>query len=71
MRLEEEGEAGVGAEKQFGKVTLGADAYDFNAFKVRLRGEVKLSDELSVVGQSYGVNRRDSRDAYLGVKYQF
>lgn len=66
-----EGEAGVGAEKQFGKVTLGADAYDFNAFKVRLRGEVKLSDELSVVGQSYGVNRRDSRDAYLGVKYQF
>lgn len=67
-----EGEAGIGAEKHFGNVfTLGADAYDFNEFKIRLRGEFRLSDDLSLVGQSYGVNRKDSRDAYMGVKYQF
>lgn len=67
-----EGEAGLGAEKKFGDTfTIGADAYDFNEFKVRLRGELRLSDDLSLVGQSYGVNRKNSRDAYLGVKYQF
>ncbi len=66
-----EGESGIGAEKKFGDFTLGADAYDFNAFKVRLRGELKLSDDFSFVGQSYGINRREARDAYMGVKYQF
>lgn len=67
-----ESEAGVGLEKRFGNAfTLGADAYDFNAFKIRLRGEWKLSDDLSLVGQSYGINRKDSNEAYVGVKYQF
>ena len=67
-----EGEAGVGVEKKFGNAfTLGADAYDFNEFKVRLRGEARLSDDFSLVGESYGINRKDARDAYVGVKYQF
>lgn len=66
-----QGEFGVGLSYDFGRdFRLYSQLYDFDDSKVRLGGEVRLSDSLSLYGESMNL-KGTKRDTYLGVRSYF
>ncbi len=66
-----QGELGVGASYDFGNsLKIYSQAYNFDNLKVRLGGEVRLSDGISLYGESMDV-RGNSKDTYFGVRSYF
>jgi len=66
-----QGDFGVGLSYDFGKrFTLYSQTYDFDDVKVRLGGELKLTDTFSVYGESMNL-RGTKRDTYMGMKARF
>lgn len=67
-----EGSFGVGVDYTFGnKFRLFSDLYDFNEAKVRVGGEYKLTDEISLLGEVMNVRSDGSDTAYFGLRSQF
>lgn len=67
-----QGSFGVGLGYDVGKrFKLYSQLYDFNDAKVRVGGEYKLSDQLSIFGESLDVRNGDSSDTYIGVRSYF
>jgi phospholipid/cholesterol/gamma-HCH transport system substrate-binding protein len=48
-----------------------ADAYDPNDFKIRIGGEIKLGEKISLVGESLNVRKKDENAAYVGLRGYF
>lgn len=66
-----QGEFGVGLSYDFGRdFRLYSQLYDFDDSKVRLGGELRLTDNLSVYGESMNL-KGTKRDTYLGVRSYF
>lgn len=66
-----QGDFGVGLSYDLGKrMTIYSQAYDFDDLKLRLGGEYKLSDTLSVYGESMDL-RGTKRDTYMGMRARF
>lgn len=66
-----QGDLGVGLSYDFGKdFRLYSQLYDFNDAKVRLGGELRLTDNFSVYGESMNL-RGSKRDTYMGVRTYF
>lgn len=66
-----QGEFGVGLSYDFGKsFRVYSQLYDFDDAKVRLGGEVKVNDNLSVYGESMDL-KGTKRDTYVGVRSYF
>ena len=66
-----QGEFGVGLSYDLGKdFRLYSQLYDFDDAKVRLGGELRLTDSLSVYGESMDL-RGTKRDTYMGVRTYF
>ncbi|MDU2063692.1 MAG: MlaD family protein [Sporomusaceae bacterium] len=66
------GKAGVGLDAQVGEqMRFSVDVYDPNAVKVRLRSEYKLSDSISLIGQTDSINREASQNTYFGLRHAF
>ncbi len=66
-----QGEFGVGLSYDFGDAfRLYSQLYDFDDTKVRVGGEFRLSDGLSVYGESMDV-RGSRRDTYVGMRTYF
>lgn len=66
------GKAGVGFDTKLGnQLRFSVDVYDPNSVKVKLRSEYKLSDDLSLVGQSDSINRQASQSTYFGLAHSF
>jgi phospholipid/cholesterol/gamma-HCH transport system substrate-binding protein len=66
------GEAGAGVDYAPAKwLRLFADAYDPNDFKVRVGGEIKLSERMSIIGESLDVRKKAGNAAYVGVRGYF
>lgn len=66
-----QGEFGVGLSYDFGDAfSVYSQLYDFDDTKVRVGGELHLSDELSVYGESMNV-RGSRRDTYVGMRTNF
>ena len=67
-----EGSFGVGVDYTFGnKFRLFSDLYDFNEAKVRVGGEYKLTDEISLLGEVMNIRSGGSDTAYFGLRSQF
>ena len=65
------GKPGVGVDAYAGRATFSAEAYDPNDFNLRLKSELKVTDEVSVLAQFHHLNKKDERAAYFGLKYDF
>ncbi len=66
------GEPGAGVDVMPVKwFKLSADAYDPNDFKVRLGGEVRLTNNISLVGETLDARRKASDSTYVGVRGYF
>ena len=66
-----QGDFGVGLSYDFGKnFRIYSQAYDFDDLKVRVGGEYKLTDTVSLYGESMDV-RGTRRDTYLGMRARF
>lgn len=66
-----QGEFGVGLDYDFGKsFRVYSQVYDFDDAKVRLGGELRLSDSFSLYGESMDL-RGSKSDTYLGVRGYF
>lgn len=65
------GKPGVAVDAYAGKATFSAEAYDPNDFTLRLKSELQVTDDISVLAQLHKLNRKDERAAYFGVKYDF
>lgn len=66
-----QGEFGVGVSYDLGKrFKVYSQAYDFDDLKVRVGGEVKLNDKISLYGESMDV-KGTKRDTYMGVRGRF
>lgn len=66
-----QGEFGVGLSYDLGRdFRLYSQLYDFNDSKVRLGGELRLNDNLSLYGESMNL-KGTKRDTYLGVRSYF
>ncbi len=66
------GEVGAGVDFAPLKwLRFSADAYDPNNFKVRVGGEIRLTDRISLVGESLDVRKNASDSAYLGIRGYF
>ena len=66
-----QGEFGVGLSYDFGKsFRVYSQLYDFDDSKVRLGGEVRVTDNLSVYGESMDLKGNKS-DTYVGVRSYF
>ncbi|MDR2006132.1 MAG: MlaD family protein [Acidaminococcales bacterium] len=50
---------------------LFADAYDPNDFKIRVGGEIRLSEKISLVGESLNVRKKADNTAYVGLRGYF
>lgn len=66
-----QGEFGVGVSYDLGKrFKVYSQAYDFDDLKVRVGGEVKLNDNISLYGESMDT-KGTKRDTYMGVRGRF
>lgn len=65
------GKPGVALDAYAGKVTFSAEAYDPNDFKLRLKSQYQITDDISVLAQMHNLNKKDERAAYFGLKYDF
>lgn len=66
-----QGEFGVGLDYNFGKeFRLYSQLYDFDDAKVRLGGELRLTDNFSLYGESMDL-RGSKSDTYMGVRTYF
>ena len=65
------GKPGVALDAYAGKAKFSAEAYDPNDFNLRLKSELKVTDDISVLAQWHHLNKKDERAAYFGVKYDF
>lgn len=66
-----QGDFGVGFSYDFGnRVKLYSQAYDFDDVKIRLGGELKLNDTLSLYGESMNL-KGNKRDTYMGMRGRF
>lgn len=66
-----QGEFGVGLSYDFGKsFRIYSQLYDFDDSKVRLGGEVRVTDNLSLYGESMDLKGNKS-DTYVGVRSYF
>jgi len=66
-----QGDFGVGLSYDFNKrMTLYSQAYNFDDMKIRLGGEYKLTDTVSVYGESMDL-RGTKRDTYMGMRARF
>ena len=66
-----QGDFGVGLSYELGKdFRLYSQVYDFDDTKVRVGGELKLTDTFSLYGETMDV-RGTKRDTYMGVRTYF
>lgn len=66
-----QGEFGVGLSYDFGRdFRLYSQLYDFDDAKVRLGGELRLTDKMALYGESMDL-RGTKRDTYMGVRTYF
>ncbi|MCD7975072.1 MAG: MlaD family protein [Phascolarctobacterium sp.] len=66
-----QGEFGVGLSYDIGNVfRIYSQAYDFNDTKVRLGGEINVTDNVAVYGESMNL-RGSRRDTYVGMRSRF
>ena len=65
------GKPGVALDAYAGRATFSAEAYDPNDFNLRLKSELKVTDDVSVLAQFHHLNKKDERAAYFGLKYDF
>ncbi|MCQ2373352.1 MAG: MlaD family protein [Phascolarctobacterium sp.] len=66
-----QGDFGVGFSYDFGKrVKLYSQAYDFDDVKIRLGGELKLNDTVSLYGESMNL-KGSKKDTYMGMRARF
>lgn len=66
-----QGDFGVGLSYDLGRdFKLYSQLYDFNDTKVRLGGELRLTDTFSIYGESMNL-RGTKRDTYMGVRTYF
>lgn len=66
-----QGEFGVGLSYDVNKrFKIYSQAYDFDDVKIRLGGELKLNDKMSVYGESMDL-RGTKKDTYLGMRTYF
>lgn len=65
------GKPGIGLDAYAGKFTFSAEGYDPNDFNLRLKSQFKITDDVSILAQLHNLNKKDSRAAYFGLKYDF
>ena len=65
------GKPGVGIDAYAGAATFSAEAYDPNDFNLRLKSELKVTDNASLLAQFHKLNKKEERAAYFGLKYDF
>ncbi len=66
-----QGDFGVGLDYDLGKyMRIYSQAYDFDDLKIRVGGELKLSDKLYLYGESMDV-KGSKKDTYMGVRTRF
>lgn len=67
-----QGEFGVGLSYDLGRsVKLYGQLYDFDDAKLRLGGELRLTDSVSLYGESMDVRRGSRRETYVGLRSRF
>lgn len=67
-----QGKLGIGIGYDIGKrFRLYSQLYDFNDAKIRLGGELRLNNNLSLVGESLDIRNGDGHDVYLGMRAYF
>jgi phospholipid/cholesterol/gamma-HCH transport system substrate-binding protein len=67
-----QGKLGIGLGYDFNKrFRLYSQLYDFNDAKVRLGGEFRLNENLSLVGESLDIRNSDGNNVYLGMRAYF
>ena len=65
------GKPGIGVDAYAGAATFSAEAYDPNDFSLRLKSELKVTDNASLLAQFHKLNKKEERAAYFGLKYDF
>lgn len=65
------GKPGIGVDAYAGKATFSAEAYNPNDFTLRLKSELQVTNDVSILAQWHDLNHKDRRAAYFGVKYDF
>ncbi len=66
------GKLGAGLDvAPFKWLKLSADAYDPDDFKVKISGEIKLTDKFSIVGEALDVRKKAIDSTYIGVRSYF
>lgn len=66
-----QGDFGIGLSYDFGKrFKIYSQAYDFDDLKVRLGGELKVSDKISIYGESMNL-KGSKKDTYMGMRSNF
>jgi phospholipid/cholesterol/gamma-HCH transport system substrate-binding protein len=67
-----QGKFGIGLGYDLNKrFRLYSQLYDFNDAKVRVGGEYRLNENLSLVGESLDIRNGDGHDVYLGMRAYF
>lgn len=65
------GKPGVAVDAYAGAATFSAEAFDPNDFNLRLKSQLKFTDNASLLAQFHHLNKKDERAAYFGLKYDF
>lgn len=65
------GKPGIGLDAYVGNATFSAEGYDPNDFNLRLKSQLKITDNASILAQFHNLNKKDERAAYFGLKYDF
>ena len=65
------GKPGIGLDAYAGNFTFSAEGYDPNDFNLRLKSQLKVTDNASILAQFHNLNKKDERAAYFGLKYDF
>lgn len=65
------GKPGVALDAYAGRATFSAEAYDPKDFNLRLKSQVQITDDVSVLAQLHHLNKKDERAAYFGLRYDF
>ncbi|HWR41090.1 MAG TPA: MlaD family protein [Patescibacteria group bacterium] len=63
---------GVGFDSQLGdRLQMSLDVYDPNDVRVKLRAQLKVAPDVQLVGEADGINKRDERNNYFGIRRSF
>lgn len=65
------GKPGMALDAYAGKIMFSAEAYDPNDFTLRLKSQLKITENASLLAQLHNLNHKDERAAYFGLKYDF